>query len=89
MAEPDSVSLLRRDVSDHARILTEHSHQLIAVDKAEALRQQAEEYLDERLSRIEASLRAIYGLGKWVLGAIGSVLVVAVVTFVLKGGPLG
>lgn len=89
MAEPDSVSLLRRDVVDHARILTEHSHQLIAVDKAEALRQQAEEYLDERLSRIEASLRAIYALGKWVLGAIGSVLVVAVVTFVLKGGPLG
>ncbi len=86
MAEPDSVALLRRDVSEHARVLTEHTHQLIAVDKAEALRQQADEHLDERLERIERRIDGIHKLGWWILAAFGSSAVALIANFAFRGG---
>lgn len=86
MAEPESLQLIRRDLGDHARILTEHTNQLIAVDKAEALRQQADEHLDERLSRIEASIGGVHRLGWWVLGAFGTCAVALIANFAFRGG---
>ncbi len=86
MAEPDSVALLRRDVTDHARILTEHTHQLVAVDKAEALRQLADEHLEERLDRIEASIGGVHKLGWWILGAFGTCAVALIANFAFRGG---
>lgn len=80
---------LERDLRDHAKTLSE----LIA---REAKRQQDElhrkeiealkdEALDERLKRNEARTNAIYSMGKWLATAAGSTLLLAVVTFILKG----
>ena len=67
MAEPESLQLIRKDLADHARILTEHTHQLIAVDKAEALRQQADEHLDELGSLYREVARIAAPRGRFVL----------------------
>jgi hypothetical protein len=65
------------------------SKELRDIDKREAVRIERDKHLDDRLDRIEASIKAVYGLGKWILAAVGSVLVYVIVTGALKGGPLG
>lgn len=84
---------LTRDVQSHARIITELTTELGKVrtsqEKNDALRQMKDEYLDERLDRIEASIKSVYSLGKWVLVAFGTVLVSALATFVVRGGLFG
>jgi hypothetical protein len=45
-----------------------------------------EKHLDERLQRLEAAIEQVYSLGKWVLGAIGGAVLLAIVAFGLKGG---
>lgn len=84
------------DLQSHARILAELTNEIdklrtaqTAQDKADALRQMKDEYLDERLDRIEASIKSVYSLGKWVLVAFGTVLVSALATFVVRGGLFG
>ena len=62
------------------------SHQA-QVSKAAAVSPESRAHPNTR--PIEASLKAVYGLGKWLLATVRSVLVVAVVGFILKGGPLG
>jgi len=87
------IEQLEQDVRAHAKTITE-------LVQAEARRQTneaanlqlanlKEQYLDDRLDRIEASIKAVYNLGKWLLGAAGSTLLVAVIGFALKGGPFG
>lgn len=84
---------LNRDVQSHARIITELTNEIGKVkttqEKNDALRDMRDEYLDERLDRIEASIKSVYSLGKWVLVAFGTVLVSAVATFVVRGGLFG
>lgn len=84
---------LTRDVQSHARIISELvsgiSTLRTAQDKNDALRQMKDEYLDERLDRIEASIKSVYTLGKWVLGAFGAVLISALATFIVRGGLFG
>jgi hypothetical protein len=85
----DRLGLVERDVRSHARTLTEITKSLIEQDKREAVRVETDKHLDERLDRIEASIQSVYGLGKWLLAAAGSSLVVAIIGFVIKGGLLG
>ena len=89
----DRVGLLERDARDHAKSIGELVQRLRDVERDAAedkrLRSLKDEHLDERLDRIEASIKSVYNLGKWLLGAAGSTLVVAIVGFALKGGPLG
>lgn len=68
-----------------AEISTIRSHMLTT----DAVVELTEKHLNERLGRMEASLKAVYSLGQWLLGAVGAVLITAVVGFVLRGGPLG
>jgi hypothetical protein len=93
----DSIEMLRRD---HVGLSSSFSNLVIRIDdmerndiadlkQAKAVRAVEDKHLEERLDRIEDSLKAVYGLGKWLLASIGSVLVVAIVGFVLKGGPPG
>jgi hypothetical protein len=93
----DSLELLRHDHGTMAQsigVLVKRLDEMERTDladlkQAKAIRAVEDKHLDERLDRIEASLQAVYGLGKWLLATIGSVLVVAVLGFILKGGPLG
>lgn len=96
MNEGERLLMLERNLSDQGKSITEivndqrAIHGTIAdLERTNAVRAVEDKHLDERLDRIEHSLQAVYGLGKWLLGAVGSVLVVAVVGFILKGGPLG
>lgn len=87
---------LERDLQMQAKSLSElvldqrsTNDDIGALKQANAMRNLKDEYLDDRLDRIEASIQSVYNLGKWLLGAVGSTLVVAVVGFALRGGPLG
>lgn len=89
----DRVGLLERDARDHAKSIGELVQRLRDVERdaveEKRLNELKDGHLDERLDRIEASIKAVYGLGKWLLAAAGSTLIVALVGFVLRGGPLG
>lgn len=84
---------LHRDVLAHAGTLTalveDQRNMRMVLDEMKldrAVRVERDKNLNERLDRIEASINAVYGLGKWVLGAIGSLVIAAIVTFVMNGG---
>jgi hypothetical protein len=62
------------------------SRELTAIDKREAVRAERDKHLDERLDRIENSIRAVYGLGRWVLAAFGASAIALVANFVVRGG---
>ena len=83
------LAAVERDTRDHARIITEFNKTFGQIDVREAARIEREKGLEDRLDRIEESIKAIYGLGKWLLGAVGGVLITAVVGLILKGGILG
>lgn len=94
--EAERMLMLERNLSDQAKSITEviTDQREIRGDvsdlkRANDIRDVEDRHLDERLDRIEEQIKAVYGLGKWLLGAIGSVVVVAVVGFMLKGGLLG
>lgn len=53
---------------------------------AAKLEELKEKHLDERFDRLEEQVANIYRLGRWLLAAAGSTLVLAIVTFALKGG---
>ncbi|HYI27569.1 MAG TPA: hypothetical protein VD863_06925 [Bradyrhizobium sp.] len=96
----DRLAMVERDSRDHARSIGE-----IVLDQRgvkgevadmrektairEAVRVEAAKHMEERFDRIEAALKSVFDLGKWILGAIGSVLIVAIIGVVLRGGPLG
>lgn len=50
------------------------------------VRKVRDQHLNERLDRIEASIKSIYRLGLWVLTAFGSASIALVVNFVFRGG---
>ena len=84
---------IERDVRDHAKTISELVNEIgrLKSDRNtdDAVRKVTDEYLNERLERIEGAVRDIYKLGKWILAAVGSTLIVAIVGFVIKGGLIG
>lgn len=94
--ESERLMMLERNQSDLGKSISEIvqdqrgvKSEVAGLHQVNAVREAEDRHLDDRLDRIEKSLAAVYGLGRWLLAAIGSVLVVAIVGFVLKGGPLG
>lgn len=81
---------LEKDFQEQSKIVNELAQNEIRRQDRE--RSQAEiellkeRHLDERFDRIEAKVAAVYNLGKWLLASAGSTLVLAVVTFAIKGG---
>ncbi len=87
--ESERLMMLERNLSDQGKSITvivedqrEIRGEVSDLKQAEAVRVVEYKHLTERLD-------AVYGLGKWLLGAVGGVLVVALLGLILKGGPLG
>jgi hypothetical protein len=83
---PERIDQIERDVMAHAKTISEFTRTLIEIEKRDAVEQEAKKHLDERLDRIEGSIRALHSLGKWILAAFGSGIVGAFVTFIVNGG---
>lgn len=92
MTESDLAGL-RRDLHR----LTEQFQELSARDRNDktkfdaierwiAVREERDKYIAQRFDRVEKRLDGIASLGKWVLGAIGSSFVAALVGFIVAGG---
>ena len=81
---------VERDVRDHARIITELINRLSKIENERATEHAVAEVeevsLNDRLRRIEESIKQVYDLGKWLLGSVGALILTAIVGFVLKGG---
>lgn len=102
------IDLLERDSRDHARSLTElvasvrDAHDtLTAIDKLDAVRQEHDKHLDERLQRMERAIEEGFKSARadvdarfsrlnrpiWIaVSTLISTLVAAVATFIIKGG---
>jgi hypothetical protein len=97
---PDEISQILRRLDATERNQTDQAKSLTAItveigelqaplkqlEIDREVRKERDKNLNGRLDRIEESIHAVYNLGKWVLAAIGAVLITAVVTFVVKGG---
>lgn len=90
---PERIDQVEQDLRAHAKTLTElvqaeasRREQDEMLERLEALK---EKHLNERLDHIEASIKAVYDLGKWLLTAAGATLIGLVVTFVVRGGLIG
>lgn len=84
---------IRHDLESHASTLgrlvdwrTEDQKWFNKFDTWIAVRIERDEQVDERFNRLEKRLDSIASLGRWILGALGSSLVTAVVAFVVSGG---
>lgn len=82
-------SHIEEDVRAHAKTISEIVTAMNSRAIEDARREERDKSRDERLERIEESIKAVYGLGKWVLAAVGATVLTAVVGFILKGGLLG
>lgn len=56
------------------------------IDAERKVRLVEDRHLNERLDRIEESIEALNKVGKWILVTFGASLIVAVSSFILKGG---
>lgn len=84
---------IERNLSDVGKSITEivldHKKTKDVLDEIKvdrAVRQERDKSLNERLDRIESDVSAIKRLGMWILMAIGSGMVLAVLQFIIKGG---
>lgn len=84
---------IERNLSDVSKSITEiildHKKTKEVLDEIKvdrAVRQERDKNLNDRLDRIEADVSAIKRLGLWILTAIGSGMVLAILNFILKGG---
>jgi len=84
---------IERNLSDQGKSITEivldHKKTKDVLDELRvdrAVRQERDKNLDDRLNRIENDVSAIKKLGMWILTAIGSGLVLAILNFIIKGG---
>ena len=85
------MTLLEDSATDHTVRLSEivqHQRQMAddigALKQDKAVRKVEDEHLEQRLDRIEASIRRVYQLGLWILGAFGSMAFGLAASF-LKG----
>lgn len=90
---PDSVSLLRQDVSNHARTIgalveeqRSFKDELAQLQLDKARRDERAIALIDRLERIERSIDSVYRLGWWLLAAFGTSAIALVANFAFKGG---
>lgn len=56
------------------------------IDAERKVRLVEDRHLNERLDRIEASINSLNSLGKWILVTFGASLIVAISSFIFKGG---
>lgn len=85
-----------RDLIAHAKSITEivqdqrlMHDELEVLNTDKAVRVEKDKAIDERFARMEASIKSVYGLGKWVLAAVASTLVSVIVNFIIGGGLKG
>jgi len=83
---PDRVDLLQNDVQSHARTITELTTRMVGYETKLAVNEVKDEFLEERLDRIEKSINRVHNLGWWLLAAFGGSFVALVANFVFKGG---
>lgn len=90
---PERIDLLERDVQSHARSISEFTMALAGVkddlndfEKAQAVQEIKDGYLEKRLTGIDGRIDAIYKLGLWILAAFGSSAVALIANFMFKGG---
>jgi hypothetical protein len=93
MVEDDSVRLLRYDLSNQAKTLSEIVINQRAANEAihelhtdRAVRAVDRQNLDERIKRIEKRMDELVGIGRWILLAFAASFVAAVGTFIVNGG---
>lgn len=103
-SQRDSIQLMRQDLINQAKTITELTEQIIELKKEvldnkfanierdhkrDELKRDVE-YLNERLKddveQLTTKLDGIYGLGRWILLAFGSLVIAAVTNFMVKGG---
>ena len=77
-------------MQSHAKSLSELTMAMSSFQKDRAVQEAKEElkdeYLEERLGRIEKSIQAVYRRGWWVLAAFGGSFIALVANFVFRGG---
>lgn len=89
----DSVEQIARDVRDHAKSLTAiiedqraMKEEIAVLREDKAVRVVKDDNLNDRLDRIDDRINGIFSLGKWLLAAVGTVLIAVVIDFVVHGG---
>lgn len=93
MTEEDSIRLLRHDLSNQAKTLSE----IITFQRAtqesihelrtdQAVRALDRKNLDDRIARMEKRMDDLVGIGKWILLAFAASFITVVVTFIVNGG---
>jgi hypothetical protein len=55
-------------------------------EKAQAVKEVEDEFLEKRLQAIEKKIDAIYRLGWWILTAFGGSFIALLANFIFKGG---
>ena len=86
MTMPDRHDLLERDVQSHAKTITELTKRMVEYEKAMAVQEVEDEFLEKRLTAIEKSIGRVYNLGWWILAAFGGSFIALVANFVFRGG---
>ncbi len=86
MTPIDRIDLVERDVQSHAKTITEFTAVITQIKTDAAIQEVKDGYTNERLTRIELRLNAVYRLGWWLFAAFGSSFVALVANFVFKGG---
>lgn len=79
MAPLDRNDLMERDLQAHAKTITELTNRMAEYEKAKAVEEVKDAYLEVRLSRIEK-------IGWWILTTFGASFVALVANFLFKGG---
>ncbi|WP_438752077.1 hypothetical protein [Pararhizobium sp. O133] len=75
----DRLSLVEKDSQSHARTLTALTERMAEYEKDAAVKEVKDEYLQERLTRIEK-------IGMWILTTFGATFIAVLANFVFKGG---
>jgi hypothetical protein len=91
------IEQVRKDLTRHGEsisaIVTEvrHTQEELStlrngIESERKVRLVEDRHLNERLDRIEESINSLNALGRWILVTFGASLIVAVSSFIFKGG---
>ncbi|MBN9033316.1 MAG: hypothetical protein BGO05_05555 [Rhizobiales bacterium 63-7] len=90
MTPLDRTDLIERDLQSHAKTITEFTTSIAELKKEVAIKgvrdELKDEYLEERLGKIEERLNGINRLGWWILAAFGGTFITVLANFIFKGG---
>lgn len=73
-------------VTDANRTKEELSTLRAGIESDRKVRQIEDKHLNERLDDIEESIKTLNTLGRWILATFSGAFIVALVSFVVKGG---